>query len=137
MLLPTIAEVMIQLNFFNEIDACPRFTCSIVYKSVHKYAFSFIHIRTGILFYIMVERHFYMYIYNNYIDFVIVLSKDNFLKISRSFLSLFLFKVRKQAEKKAMNFFRKSTKEMIILEWKQFSIQIMQLCTTLKRMIKY
>lgn len=32
MLLPTIAEVMIQLNFFNEIDACPRFTCSIVYK---------------------------------------------------------------------------------------------------------
>lgn len=26
---------------------------------------------------------------------------------------------------------------MIILEWKQFSIQIMQLCRTLKRMIKY
>lgn len=68
---------------------------------------------------------------------MIVLSKDNFLKMSRSFLSLFLFKVGKQAEKKAMNSFRKSTKEMIILEWKQFSIQIMQLCTTLKRMIKY
>lgn len=86
----------------------------------------------------MVERHFIcIYIYNNYIDFVIVLSKDNFLKISRSFLSLLLFKVGKQAEKKAMNSFRKSTKEMIILEWKQFSIQIMQLCRTLKRMIKY
>lgn len=112
MLLPTIAEVMIQLNFFNEIDACPRFTCSIVYKSVHKYAFCFIHIRTDILFYIMVERHFYMYIYiyNNYIDFVIVLSKDNFLKISRSFLSLFLFKVGKQAEKKSHELFQEKHK---------------------------
>lgn len=41
---------------------------------------------------------------------MIVLSKDNFLKISRSFLSLFLFKVGKQAEKKSHELFQEKHK---------------------------
>lgn len=140
MLLSTIAEVMIQLHFFlNEIDACPRFTCSNDCLWNRLWILSLLYSgvggglkKTNYISYIMVERHLNMYMYNRYVC-VIVLSKDNFLNMC----VFFCLKLDNKLNIKPWTLSGKIQKKKIcLIRMETFSIRFMRVCTSLERMIK-